>query len=192
MDLGDEEFLDVIDGIDYLDGLGLIDKARVGMGGGSYGGYFSALAATRYSEYFAASVVFVGVSNQISKFNSTDIPYEDYYVHWRIWPEENIELVYDRSPVKYARDNRTPTLILHGKEDPRVNPTQSLELYRQLKLHGKAPVRLVWYPGEGHGNRYSPAQLDYSLRTMAWFNYYLKGDNDRSQKPPMEVDYGLK
>lgn len=192
MDLGDEEFLDVIDGIDYLDQQGLIDKARVGMGGGSYGGYFSALAATKYSEYFSASVVFVGISNQISKRNCTDIPYEDYYVHWRIWTEENVELMYDRSPVKYARDNQTPTLILHGKDDPRVIPTQSLELYRQLKLHGKAPVRLVWYPGEGHGNRYSPAQLDYSLRTMEWFTYYLKGENDRSQKPDMQLEYGLK
>ena len=192
MDLGDEEFLDVIDGIDYLDKQGLIDKARVGMGGGSYGGYFAALAATRYSEHFAASVAFVGVSNQISKRHTTDIPYEDYYVHWLIWTEENIELMYDRSPVKYANKNQTPTLILHGKEDPRVNPTQSLELYRQLKMHGKAPVRLVWYPGEGHGNRYAAAQLDYSLRTMQWFSYYLKGDKDRSQMPPMEVEYGLK
>ena len=192
MDLGDEEFLDVIDGIEYLSEQGLIDKSRVGMGGGSYGGYFSALAATQYSEHFAASVVFVGISNQVSKRNCTDIPLEDYHVHWRIWTYENPELVYDRSPVKYARDNQTPTLILHGKNDTRVIPTQSLELYRQLKLHGKAPVRLVWYPGEGHGNRNSPAQLDYSLRTMRWFEYYLKGDEDRSEKPPMDIDYGLK
>lgn len=192
MDLGDEEFLDVIDGIEYLSEQGLIDKDRVGMGGGSYGGYFSALAATRYSEHFAASVVFVGISNQISKRNCTDIPYEDYYVHWRIWTEEDVELMYDRSPVKYAKNNQTPTLILHGKDDPRVIPTQSLELYRQLKMHGKSPVRLVWYPGEGHGNRYSPAQLDYSLRTLEWFEYYLKGDNDRTQKPDMQLEYGLK
>ena len=190
-DLAAAEFDDVLDGIDHLIDRGLVDRDKVGIGGGSYGGYFSAWAATKHSDRFAASVVFVGVSNQISKRNLTDIPYEDYYVHWRIWTNENPELIYDRSPVKYSSNSKTPTLILHGKADPRVHPSQSLELYRQLKIHGKAPVRLVWYPGEGHGNRNSPAQLDYALRTMQWFDYYLKGDQPKDQKPPQELDYGL-
>ncbi|RMG53876.1 MAG: S9 family peptidase, partial [Bacteroidetes bacterium] len=190
-DLGDEEFLDVIDGIDYLIQAGMVDGERVGIGGGSYGGYFSAIGATQHSDRFAAAIPFVGVSNQISKRNLTDIPYEDYHVHWRIWTYEDPMLIFDRSPVKYARNNQTPTLILHGKEDPRVHPTQSLELYRQLKLHGKAPVRLVWYPGEGHGNRQNPAQLDFALRTLRWFDYYLKGNPAEGDMPPMEVEYDL-
>jgi len=190
-DLGDEEFLDVIDGIKYLSDKGYVDSKKVGLGGGSYGGYFAALASTRYSEHFSASVMFVGISNQISKRNTTDIPYEDYHVHWGLWTVDDPMLVYDRSPVKHVRKNRTPTLILHGKRDTRVHPSQSLELYRQLKMHGKAPVRLVWYPGEGHGNRNNPARLDYALRTMDWFNYYLKGDNDKSKKPPKDIDYKL-
>jgi dipeptidyl aminopeptidase/acylaminoacyl peptidase len=127
MDLGDEEFLDVIDGIEYLASKGLIDKNKVGIGGGSYGGYFSALGATKYSEYFAAAIPFVGVTNQLSKVNLTDIPYEIYQVHWTIWPNDDPELFYDRSPVKYSSNNKTPTLILHGKEDTRVHPSQSLE-----------------------------------------------------------------
>ncbi|MEM7367084.1 MAG: S9 family peptidase [Bacteroidota bacterium] len=191
MDLGDEEFNDVLDGMDYLVEQGMVDNDRIGIGGGSYGGYFSAWAATKHTDRFAASVVFVGISNQISKRNCTDIPYEDYHVHWRIWTYEDVDLIYDRSPVKYAKGSKTPTLVLHGKEDPRVIPTQSLELYRQLKMHGDAPVRLVWYPGEGHGNRNNPAQLDYAIRTMDWFNYYLKGNNDRSEMPSKDLDYGL-
>ena len=191
MDLGDEEFLDVIDGIDYLIQQGMVDGDRVGIGGGSYGGYFSAIGATQHSERFAAAIPFVGVSNQISKRSLTDIPYEDYYVHWRIWTQDDPLLIYDRSPIKYVRNNQTPTLILHGKEDPRVHPTQSLELYRELKMHGKAPVRLVWYPGEGHGNRQNPAQLDFALRTLRWFDYYLKGNPAPGEMPPMEVDYEL-
>ncbi|MBS0000461.1 MAG: S9 family peptidase [Cyclobacteriaceae bacterium] len=191
MDLGDEEFLDVIDGIEYLAAKGYVDKKKVGIGGGSYGGYFSALGATRYSGHFAAAIPFVGVSNHLSKVNLTDIPYEIYLVHWKIWPNENPELMYDRSPVKYSSNNRTPTLILHGKEDTRVHPSQSLELYRQLKLHGKAPVRLVLYPEEGHGNRNNPAQLDFNLRTMRWFNHYLKGEGDPKELPPIDVNYQL-
>lgn len=186
-DLAGKEFTDVLDGIDALIENGFVDASRVGIGGGSYGGYFSAWAATRHSKRFAASVVFVGVSNQISKRNTTDIPYEDYYVHWGIWTDEDVEKVWDRSPVKWARGSTTPTLILHGKEDPRVHPSQSLELYRSLKLHGEAPVRLVWYPGEGHGNRRNPARLDYIMRTMDWFDHYLQGDGQGM--PPAELRY---
>lgn len=190
-DLGDEEFLDVIDGISYLDKQGLIDKKRVGIGGGSYGGYFAALGSTRYSEHFAASVMFVGISNQISKRNTTDIPWEDYHVHWGFWTKDKFEEVYKASPIAYLEKNQTPTLILHGDSDPRVHPSQSLEMYRGLKMHGKAPVRLVWYPGEGHGNRQNPARLDYSLRTLQWFDYYLKGDNPKDQMPPKDIVYDI-
>ncbi len=191
MDLGDEEFLDVIDGINFLDAKGYINRTKAGIGGGSYGGYFSALGATKYSDHFAAAIPFVGVSNQLSKVNLTDIPYEIYQVHWRIWPNDNPELYYDRSPVKYSSNNKTATLILHGKEDTRVHPSQSLELYRQLKLHGNAPVRLVWYPGEGHGNQNNTSQLDFNIRTMRWFNHYLKGEGDPNELPPLEVNYHL-
>jgi dipeptidyl aminopeptidase/acylaminoacyl peptidase len=187
--LGEEEFTDVLDGIEHLSKLGLIDRKRVGIGGGSYGGYFAALASTRHSEHFAASVVFVGISNQISKRNATDIPMEDYLVHWGFWTHENYDKVYKASPIAYATQNQTPTLILHGTADPRIHPSQSLELYRVLKQHGKAPVRLVWYPGEGHGNRNNPARLDYLIRTMAWFDYYLKTQGPSNLMPPKDILY---
>jgi len=183
-DLAGAEFDDVIDGIDYLIAEGLVDKDKVGIGGGSYGGYFSAWAATKYSHRFAAAVVFVGIGNQVSKRLTTDIPYEDYLVHWGTWIYENEDLVWERSPVRYVNGSTTPALILGGKNDARVHPSQSLELYRGLKLHGIAPVRLVRYPGEGHGNRKNTSRLDYNLRTMRWFEYYLKGDNPKKEMPP--------
>ncbi|MBT8382469.1 MAG: prolyl oligopeptidase family serine peptidase, partial [Ignavibacteria bacterium] len=182
-DLVGAEFNDVIDGIDYLITEGFVDKDKVGIGGGSYGGYFSAWAATKFSNRFAAAVVFVGIGNQVSKMLTTDIPYEDYLVHWGVWIHENEDLVWERSPVRYVKGSTTPTLILGGKNDTRVHPSQSLELYRGLKLHSNAPVRLVRYPGEGHGNRKNTSRLDYSLRTMRWFEYYLKEDHPKSQIP---------
>ena len=186
-DLGGAEFDDVLDGVKYLVEKGMVDRSKVGIGGGSYGGYFSAWAATKHSEHFQAAVAFVGISNQISKRNNTDIPMEDYHVHWRMHTNEDPMLVYDRSPVKWASNNQTPTLILHGKDDPRVHPAQSLELYRAIKNEGKAPVRLVWYPGEGHGNANNAAQLDYALRTMNWFDYYLKSNKPKDQLPPNDL-----
>ncbi len=190
-DAGDEEFNDVIDGIDFLINKGFVNKNKVGIGGGSYGGYFAAWGATKHTERFAASVVFVGVSNQLSKRNTTDIPYESYYSHWGFWVHDNYEFVYDRSPVKYAHQSKTPTLILHGKEDTRVHPSQSLELYRILKLHSKAPVRLVFYPGQGHGNSKNTSKLDYNLRTMEWFEYYLKSDNPKTKMPDKYLEVEL-
>jgi dipeptidyl aminopeptidase/acylaminoacyl peptidase len=93
----------------------------------------------------------------------------------------------ERSPIYHAAKSRTATLILHGTADPRVHPTQSLSLYRYLKLHGNTPVRLVWYPGEGHGNRRAASRLDYNLRLMRWMSHYLKGPG--GEPPPHEIDY---
>ncbi len=182
-DTGGAEFTDVLDGIDYLVDKGLVDKNRVGIGGGSYGGFFAAYGASRYSDYFAASVMFVGISDHYSKRYTTDIPFESYYVHWGFWAEEKMDFVRERSPITYASNCKTPLLILGGKDDPRVHPSQSLEMYRAVTLHGKAPVRLVRYPGEKHGNRKNTSRLDYALRTMRWFEYYLKGDNPKDKMP---------
>src|SRR5690625_7977185 len=73
---------------------------------------------------------------------------------------------------------------MNGSEDSRVHPGQSLELYRHLKVRKpNLPVRLVWYPGEGHGNRRSSARLDYSLRMMEWFDTYLMTGDPSADLP---------
>jgi dipeptidyl aminopeptidase/acylaminoacyl peptidase len=181
------EFDDLVDAVDHLVQIGLVDRAKVGITGGSYGGYASAWGATYYSERFAASVMFVGISDKVSKVGTTDIANEEFLVHARKRPWDNWQFFMERSPIYHAGKSRTPTLILHGTADPRVHPTQSLELYRYLKLHGRTPVRLVWYPGEGHGNRRAASRLDYNLRLMQWMNHYLKGPG--GAPPPSDIDY---
>jgi dipeptidyl aminopeptidase/acylaminoacyl peptidase len=82
--LGDpagKEFDDIADGIDFLVAEGVADRERVGLGGGSYGGYASAWFATYYTRYVRAVVMFVGISDLLSKRGTTDIPYEELYVH---------------------------------------------------------------------------------------------------------------
>ncbi len=183
------EFDDVLSGIDVLIERGIADADRVGITGGSYGGYFTAWGATKHSERFAAGVMFVGVSDQLSKTGTSDIPNELELVHWLTNPYENLELFLERSPILYVKEANTPLLILHGKEDPRVNPGQSMELYRALKVKGDVPVRLVLYPGEGHGNRKAAARYDYSLRMLRWFDHFLK--EGRRDLPPWRLEYGL-
>lgn len=169
-----KEFDDIIDGIDYLIENYNIDENKVGVTGGSYGGYATAWMSTRHTKRFAAGVMSVGISNNISKWGTSDIPEEMFLVHsrQRIW--EDYQFYLERSPIFYADQGETPLLILHGKEDTRVDPGQSFELYRHLKTRTETPVRLVLYPGEGHGNRKATARYDFMLRMMRWFDSYLK------------------
>lgn len=182
-----KEFEDLIDAVDHLVAIGLVDKEKVGITGGSYGGYASAWGATFYSERFAASVMFVGISDWVSAFGTTDIPNEMYHVHFNKWVWEHRDFFFERSPLAHVQKHKTPLLILHGKDDPRVHPSQSLELYRYLKVLGQAPVRLVLYPGEGHGNRKAAAQLDYAARLLRWMQHYLQGPG--GEPPPHRVHY---
>ena len=186
-DAAGKEFDDLVDGVDALVARGLVDKDKVGITGGSYGGYASAWGATYYSDRYAASVMFVGISDNVSKYGTTDIPKEMFLVHQlkQLW--DDWEFYLQRSPIRHVQNNKTPTLILHGKNDPRVHPSQSLELYRHLKVLGQAPVRLVLYEGEGHGNRKAAARLDYNLRMLRWMEQYLQGDGGPA--PEAAIDY---
>ncbi len=188
-DAAGKEFDDLVDAVDHLVATGLVDKSKVGITGGSYGGYASAWGATYYSDRFAASVMFVGLSDLVSKSGTTDIPQEMYLVHHLKQPWDNWDYFRERSPITHVQKAHTPLLILHGKDDPRVHPSQSMELYRQVKVLGKTPVRLVFYPGEGHGNRRACSRLDYNIRMLQWMSHYLQGPG--GSPPPHEVDYGL-
>ena len=186
-DPGGKEFDDIIHGIDHLIAEYGIDRDKVGVTGGSYGGYATAWMSTRHTERFAAGVMFVGISNNLSKWGTSDIPEEMFLVHSRkrIW--DDYQFFLERSPIFYADQANTPLLIMHGKEDTRVDPGQSYELYRHIKTRTDTPVRLVLYPGEGHGNRKSTARYDYSLRMMRWFNTYLKNENPETPQSALEL-----
>jgi len=190
LDHGDpagKEFDDLVDGVDHLISSGLVDKARVGVTGGSYGGFATAWLTTFYSERFAAGVMLFGISDLISKEGTTDIPNENYLVHYlkHVW--DDWEFFRQRSPILHAAKSKTPLLIAHGESDTRVHPVQSLEMYRYRKLRSSAPTRLVWYPGEPHGFRHAASRLDYNLRLMQWFDSYLKGPGGPA--PATELKY---
>jgi dipeptidyl aminopeptidase/acylaminoacyl peptidase len=194
LDHGDpmgREFEDHLDAIAHFAAAGLIDVDRVGIGGGSYGGYTAAWAATRHSEHFAAAVSFVPFVDLRSKWLTSDIPWEFYYVHYQErWPWQQPGLLADRSPLSWAERCRTPLLLLGGTADTRVHPSQPLQLYRAVRFATDTPVRYVQYPGEGHGNRTNVYQHDYALRTLQWFDHYLQGDGERRTKPlpPLDLD----
>jgi len=173
-----KEFDDIADGIDNLVNEGMVDKDRVGLAGGSYGGYASAWFATYYTKYVKAVCMFMGISDLISKQGTTDIAYEDMYVHMGKSLEEMWDISLKRSPIYWAHQSKTAVLIYGGAADTRVHPSQSMELYRRLKVNEHPAVRLVQYPGEGHGNAKQPGQIDVLYRQIQWLDWYVK-----EQKP---------
>jgi dipeptidyl aminopeptidase/acylaminoacyl peptidase len=185
-DAAGKEFDDLVDAVDHLVALGIADADRVGIAGGSYGGYATAWCGTHFSERFRAGVMFVGISNKLSKGMTTEIPVEDKMVHTRFDPWTRWEFSLERSPVYHAEKSRTALLIAGGTDDTRVDPSQSLQLYRALKLIGRAPVRYVRYPGEGHGNRRAAARDDYSRRLIRWMDHFVA--QRRTDLPPWEIE----
>lgn len=194
MDPAGKEFDDLADGIDYLIAEKGADKERVGMAGGSYGGYASAWFATYYTDYVKAVCMFVGVSDLISKRGTTDIAYEELYVHSGELLEEQWQMNLERSPIYWAHQSKTATLIYGGADDPRVHPSQSMELYRRMKMNHHPAVRLVQYPGEQHGNRKQVGQTDVIYRQISWFDWYVKELKPLDgPMPPLDISdkYGL-
>ena len=90
----------------------------------------------------------------------------------------------------YAGQVETPLLIMHGDADPRVHPAQSMEMYRHVKVRTDTPVRLVYYPGEGHGNAKTAARLDYAMRLVRWMDHFLVEGED--ELPPYEIDHAAR
>jgi len=189
-----KEFDDVADGIDFLVKKGIADPERVGLGGGSYGGFAAAWFASYYTKYVRAVCMFVGISDLISKRGSTDIPYEELYVHSGDRLEDTWELSLKRSPIYWAHQSKTAVLILGGTDDPRVDHSQSLEFYRRLKMNRHPAVRLVQYPGEKHGNSKQPGRIDALHRILQWYDWYVKNKKPLTgPMPPADISdrYGL-
>ncbi len=189
-----KEFDDIADGIESLTKAGLADKDRVGLAGGSYGGFAAAWFSSYYTRLVKAVAMFVGISDLVSKRLTTDIPYEELYVH----SGQPLEKMWDqnrkRSPIYWAHQSKTAVLILGGAADTRVPPSQSFEYYRVLKMNNHPAVRLVQYPGEGHGNARQPGRIDVLYRQLEWFDWYLKdGKPVNGPMPPLDISasYGL-
>ena len=189
-----KEFDDIADAIDRFIDKGFVDKDRIGVAGGSYGGYAAAWFSSYYSQKVKAVSMFAGVSDLISKRGTTDITYEELYVHSGKKLEEMWQLSLERSPIYWAHQSKTAVFISCGESDTRVHPEQSLEYYYRLKMNNHPAVRLVTYPGEKHGLSKQTSQTDFLYRHIAWLDWYLKdGKPVAGEMPPLDISalYGL-
>ncbi|MBI1798141.1 MAG: S9 family peptidase [Candidatus Eisenbacteria bacterium] len=168
---GMQDWRDVTSGIDSLIAWKLVDGARLGVYGGSYGGYLSAWAITQ-TDRFKAACVIAGAVDLAAHYGQSDIQ------KYRAWdfegsPWETPENWKRSSPMTYIRNVKTPTQILIGEADPRVPYPQGQELYRAL-VALRVPTEFVHYPREGHGLREPRHRADQFLRMLAWFDRWIK------------------
>lgn len=170
-DMGGKEFQDILNGIEYLVQQGRVDGSRVCIGGWSNGGYLSAWAVTQ-TDRFQAAMVGAGVTDWQSMHAQTDIPDADI-LFLAADAVEHPEVYHQHSPITFANRVSTPTLILHGEDDPAVPVSQAYTFYRVLCQRG-VPVECVIYPREGHGIAEREHVLDVYARILRWFKQYTQ------------------
>jgi dipeptidyl aminopeptidase/acylaminoacyl peptidase len=169
-DMGGADTHDYLSGLDHLIERGTADPARLGVTGGSYGGYMTAWLITQ-DPRFAAAVAVSPVTNQVTEHLISNIPHfvslflEDTYTN----PGGKY---FDRSPIMHAHKAKTPTLSTCGVLDRCTPPEEAVQFHNALLENGVKSV-LVTYPQEGHGVRKWPATVDYAARMVGWFEEHI-------------------
>jgi dipeptidyl aminopeptidase/acylaminoacyl peptidase len=169
-DFGGGDLRDILTGIDAVEKAAPVDDTRLGLTGGSYGGFMSMWANTQTNR-FKAIVAGAGLSNWISYYGTNGID------QWMLpffgkTMYDDPKAYEDVSAIYFMKKAKTPTFIYVGERDIEVPPTQSVEYWHALKDQG-VETSLVIYPEEGHGIRNPANAADVFKRTVAWFDKYL-------------------
>ncbi|AHH98933.1 S9 family peptidase [Kutzneria albida] len=172
-DVGGLDGGDILAGVDHLVDAGPVDPARIGVMGGSYGGYMTAWLVTQDSR-FKAAVPVAPVTHWRSLYYTTNIPRFVTNVV-RAEPSEAGGVYEARSPLTYVANVRTPCLNVAGALDLCTPATEAHQFHRALLDHGVESA-LVVYPAEGHGIRTFPATVDYCTRVLDWFTRFMPAD----------------
>jgi len=171
VDWGGGDYRDLMAGVDHLIKRGIADPGRLGVWGGSYGGYMTAWVVSQ-TDRFRAAICQCGLTNLFSFNGQTDIPrFLQYYFGAN--PYDNPELFRRHSALNFIQQVKTPTLFLHGDQDLRVPIAQSYEMYWGMR-HIGTETEFVIYPREGHGIGETPHQRDLYRRVLDWFKARLK------------------
>ena len=174
---GEEDLQDIVYGRAYLDSLDWVDGSRVGIIGGSYGGYMVAAALAFEPEAFEVGIDIFGVTNWVRTLEN--IP---------PWWEANKEALYDEmgdpatdaerhrkiSPLFHAENIVKPMLVVQGANDPRVLQVESDELVAAIQAN-EVPVEYLVFPDEGHGFRKRVNRISASDAYVKFLDIYLKG-----------------
>lgn len=179
---GDRDYKDLMEALDFvIKNYAFIDENRIGVTGGSYGGFMTNWIIG-HTDRFKAAVTQRSICNWISDYGTTDIGFyfnEDQIAEGfgrPFWDEKWFSKYWEQSPIKYIGNAKTPLLIIHSLEDYRCWLDQALQMFTALKVRG-IDTRLVLFPKENHdlSRKGKPNHRKKRLEEIIkWFNRYLK------------------
>jgi dipeptidyl aminopeptidase/acylaminoacyl peptidase len=160
---------------------GIVDAKKIGITGHSWGGYQTSFLITQ-TDIFAAAVAGAPLTNMISMYSiiyknsggGNGAIFESSQGRFKGSYLDHYDAYYRNSPVFFAKNVKTPLMILHNDKDGAVDFTQGVEYFNTLRRLGK-PVIMLEYTGENHGLARRPNQRDYTVRMKEFFDHYLKG-----------------
>jgi len=181
---GREPLWDCVEAKTYLASLGYIDPERIGIIGGSYGGYMTLAALAFRPEAFKVGIDIFGVSNWLRTLESIPPYWESFRnaLYEEIGdPVRDRERLIATSPLFHAKEIRAPLMVIQGANDPRVIKPESDEIVEAVKNNG-VPVEYVVFADEGHGFSKKKNQIEANRKILAFLDAHLKG-NGHTDKP---------
>ena len=172
-DLGGRDLEDEIAGAKFLVDTGYVDAKKVGITGGSYGGYMTLMAIAKAPNLWAAAVEQYGIIDWQQMLLHESPVLQEYEKGLLGDPVKDKDVYTASSPLTYMKNATAPLLVLQGDNDIRVPKDQAEKVIAVLKANGRT-VDAHFYPGEGHGFYKREDQIDAMERTVAWMEKYLK------------------
>ncbi|MDR5683857.1 MAG: S9 family peptidase [Armatimonadota bacterium] len=171
-DLGGGDLRDVVASADFLRQTGYVDPRRIAVMGGSYGGYMTLMALTKYPEVWAAGVAIVPFANWFTEYQNEDPTLQAYDRMMMGDPEEDTELWRERSPIFFVDRIRAPLLLLAGANDIRCPPEETRQIVEAVREAGGVAEAKI-YDDEGHGFARRENQIDAFRRTADFLSKHL-------------------
>jgi dipeptidyl aminopeptidase/acylaminoacyl peptidase len=172
-DLGGGDLQDEVYAAKFLAATGFVDAKKIGITGGSYGGYMAMIAIGRTPDVWAAAVELFGITDWLTEQQHEEPTLQQYDQSLLGDPVKDRKVYEDASPIKYFKDAKAPLLVLQGANDIRDPSEEAEQAVTLLKQAGKV-VDAHYYPDEGHGFAKRENQIDALRRTVEWFDHYLK------------------
>jgi dipeptidyl aminopeptidase/acylaminoacyl peptidase len=172
-DLGGGDLQDEVYAAKFLEATGYTDAKKIGITGGSYGGYMTLIALTKTPDVWAAGVEEYGIINWMTMLQHSDPLLRQYEKSLLGDPVKDRKVYEADSPITYIHQVKAPLLVLQGDNDPRVPKEEAEQVVQLLHRDGKT-VAAHYYPNEGHGFEKRENQIDSIRRTIEWFDKYLK------------------
>jgi len=172
-DLGGGDLQDEVYATKFLAATGYVDPKKIGITGGSYGGFMTLMAIGKTPDVWAAAVEQYGIVDWFTMLQHEDPILQSYEKSLLGDPVKDRAIYEAASPIKYLRNAKAPLLVLQGENDIRVPKEEAEQVVKILKEAG-ATVDAHFYPHEGHGFYRREDQIDAIRRMVSWFDRYLR------------------